>query len=306
MTQEFPADAPLCPPADRNTRTPRIKMPLGACDTHAHVCGPLDQYPCIPNRLYTPPPETFPMYRAMLDTLGVERAVLTQPSVYGTDNRCLLDALAQGGESVRGVAVVDASITDTELRAMDDAGIRGIRINIVDRRDNRNVLNMDELMPIARRIAELDWHIEFLLHSDAVPDLAGSIAKLPVPVVLGHLGYVHAERGGANNPGFHALLKLIEAGQTWVKLTAPYRISAEDMPFRDTNAMAHALVRTAPERLIWGTDWPHVKIDKAMPNDGEIADILLDWVPDVAIRHMILVENPIALYGFDDELNDRP
>ncbi len=131
MTQDIPADAPLCAPADRNTRKPRIQMPPGACDTHAHICGPLAQYPCVPNRLYTPPPETWAMYRAMLDTIGVERAVLTQPSVYGTDNRCLLDAIAEGGENVRGVAVVDGAIADAELRAMDDAGIRGIRINIV-------------------------------------------------------------------------------------------------------------------------------------------------------------------------------
>ncbi|HEX3575599.1 MAG TPA: amidohydrolase family protein, partial [Rhodopila sp.] len=287
MTPDVPASAPWCMAAEPDTRRPRIVMPPGACDTHAHVCGPFSTYEYAAERLYTPPDATWPMYRRMLDTLGVERAVLTQPSVYGTDNTALVDALAVGGKAVRGVAVVEPSIDDAALRALDAAGVRGVRINIVDRRENRNVLVLDELMPLARRIAPLGWHIEFLLQADAVPDLAETCAKLPVPVVLGHLGYVHADKGGAANPGFQALLRWLGAGQCWVKLTGPYRISAEEVPYGDVTPMAQALVAAAPERLLWGTDWPHVMMKKRMPNDADIADLLLDWVP-TAHRQAIL------------------
>lgn len=298
MMQDVPANAPLCAPADANTRKPRIVMPPHACDTHAHVCGPFAKYAYAAERLYTPPDDTWPMYRRMLDTIGVDRAVLTQPSVYGADNTALVDALATGGSSVRGVAVVEPGIDDTALHALDKAGVRGVRINIVDRRENRNVMILDELLPLARRIAPLGWHIEFLLQADAVPDLADVAVRLPVPIVLGHLGYVHADKGGAGNPGFQALLRLLDTGRCWVKLTGPYRISAVELPYSDITPMAHALVAAAPQRLLWGTDWPHVMMKKRMPNDADIADLLLDWVPDQAVRRAILVDNPQQLYGF--------
>jgi predicted TIM-barrel fold metal-dependent hydrolase len=298
MTEDVPATAPWCMAADPDTRRPRIVMPPGACDTHAHICGPFRDYRYAAERIYTPPDATWPMYRRMLDTLGVERAVLTQPSVYGTDNSAMVDVLKAGGESLRGVAVVEPSIDDAALRSLHEAGVRGVRINIVDRRENRNVMVLEEIMPLARRIAPLGWHIEFLLQADAVPDLAAACLQLPVPIVLGHLGYVHADKGGAANAGFQALLRLLDSGRCWVKLTGPYRISAEELPYRDVVPMAHALAAAAPERLLWGTDWPHVMMKKRMPNDADIADLLLDWVPGVAAREAILVENPRRLYGF--------
>ena len=298
MTPEVPATAPWCMAADPDTRRPRIAMPPGACDTHAHICGPFAVYPYAPERIYTPPDATWPTYRHMLNTLGVSRAVLTQPSVYGTDNTVLIDALAAGGDSVRGVAVVEPDVTDAELRALDRAGVRGVRINIVDRRANRNILVLDEILPLAKRIAPMGWHIEFLLQADAVPDLAAACAQLPVPVVLGHLGYVHTDKGGASNPGFQSLLRWLDQGRCWVKLTGPYRISAEELPYRDVTPMAHALVAAAPQRLLWGTDWPHVMMKKRMPNDADIADLLLDWVPDATHRKAILADNPCQLYGF--------
>jgi 2-pyrone-4,6-dicarboxylate lactonase len=298
MTEDVPATAPWCMAADPDTRRPAVVFPPGSCDTHAHICGPFRVHPYAAERIYTPPDATWPMYRRMLDTLGVERAVLTQPSVYGTDNTVLVEALAAGGQAVRGVAVVDPSVDDATLRALDAAGVRGVRINIVDRRENRNVLVLEEILPLARRIAPMGWHIEFLLQADAVPDLAEACGALPVPVVLGHLGYVHADKGGAGNAGFQALLRWLDAGQCWVKLTGPYRISAEELPYRDVVPLAHALVAKAPERLLWGTDWPHVMMKKRMPNDADIADLLLGWVPDEATRKAILVDNPETLYGF--------
>jgi predicted TIM-barrel fold metal-dependent hydrolase len=298
MTNAVPDNAPWCMPADPQPRRPRIVLPPDSCDCHAHICGPMSTYPYAAERLYTPPDAMLPSYRKMLDTLGVRRAVLVQPSVYGTDNTALVDALAAGGTSLRGVAVVDPSIDDPALRSLHEAGVRGVRINIVDRRASRNIIDLDEILPLARRIAPFGWHLEFLLQADAVTDLAEACAKLPCDVVLGHLGYVHVDKGGTSNPGFQSLLRLLGTGRCWVKLSGPYRISADDLPYADVAPMAHALVAAAPERLVWGSDWPHVMMKKRMPNDGDICDLLLDWVPDAAIRQVILADNPQYLYGF--------
>jgi predicted TIM-barrel fold metal-dependent hydrolase len=274
-------------------------MPPLACDAHAHICGPFARYAYAEERIYTPPDALLPDYRRMLGTLGIERAVLVQPSVYGTDNTVMLEALAEAGPSMRGVAVVEPGISDAALRELDRAGVRGVRFNAVDRRDARNVVPMEQIVPLARRIEALGWHIELLLQVDAVPDLGGMLAAIPVPVVLGHLGYVHVNKGGAAAPGFQALLRAMDGGRCWVKLTGPYRISAQAVPYDDLLPMASALVAAAPERLVWGTDWPHVKVDVGMPNDGDMADLLLRWAPDEAVRRRILVDNPAALYGFD-------
>jgi predicted TIM-barrel fold metal-dependent hydrolase len=298
MTPIVPETAPWCLPAVADTHRPRVVLPAKSCDCHAHICGPFERYAYAPERIYTPPDATLADYRRMLTALGVQRAVLVQPSVYGTDNTAMLDAIAEGGSWLRGVAVVEPDIDSALLKKLDAAGVRGMRVNIVDRRARRNEIVLDELLPLARKIADFGWHLEMLLQADAVPGLAETCAQLPVDVVLGHLGYVHTDKGGADNSGFQALLRLLGAGRTWVKLTGPYRISAEELPYADLIPMAHALVQAAPERLIWGTDWPHVMMKKTMPNDADICDLLADWVPDEAIRHRILVDNPAALYGF--------
>lgn len=298
-TIEVPAGAPWCAGADPATRPPGFVMPKLACDSHAHVCGPMTTHPYAKERIYTPPDALLPDYRCMLHTLGIQRAVLVQPSVYGNDNTVMLQALAEAGPAMRGVAVVDPSISDAALREMHAAGVRGLRFNAVDRRDARNVVPIEQIMPLACRVEPLGWHIELLLQVDAVSDLSAVLDAIPVPVVLGHLGYVHARKGGAAAPGFQALLRAMAGGRCWVKLTGAYRISAQPVPYDDLMPMATALLATAPERLVWGTDWPHVKVDVAVPNDGDMADVLARWVPDERVRHRILVENPAALYGFD-------
>jgi 2-pyrone-4,6-dicarboxylate lactonase len=298
-TIEVPAGAPWCAGADPATRPPGFVMPPLACDSHAHICGPMALYLYAEERIYTPPDALLPDYRRMLDVLGVQRAVLVQPSVYGTDNTVMLQALVAAGPTMRGVAVVDPGISDAALRDMHAAGVRGLRFNAVDRRGARNVVPMDQIVPLARRIEPLGWHIELLLQVDAVPDLGAVLDAISVPVVLGHLGYVHVRKGGATAPGFQALLRAMAGGRCWVKLTGAYRISAQPVPYDDLTPMAAALLAAAPERLVWGTDWPHVKVDVAVSNDGDLADLLAGWVPDERVRHRILVENPAALYGFD-------
>lgn len=292
------AAAPLCAGPDFNPRPPTFKMPALACDTHAHVMGPSSRYDYSPARVYTPPDCLPQQYRHLLDTLGVERAVLIQPSVYGTDNAAMLDAMKADPKRLRGVAVVDPSISDRELKALDAAGIRGLRVNIVDVKDRKpGTLPLDVLRPLAARIKPMGWHIEFLMHANEFPDLDKTFADFPVPVVLGHLGYMKG-CPGTDNPGFQALLRLMQAGKAWVKLTGPYRISNHDLPHADTIPYAHALIKANPAQVIWGTDWPHVMHKGRIPNDGELTNLLLDWVPDEQQREQVLVANPARLYGF--------
>jgi predicted TIM-barrel fold metal-dependent hydrolase len=291
-----------CPPPDRNPRPPRTRLPAGACDTHAHICGPAASFPYAEERIYTPPDSTLDDYLHLLATLGIDRAVLVQPSVYGVDNRALLYALKRGGQGLRGVAVVNPDISVEEVHALDAAGIRGVRFNLVDHKGERNVVPVDVIAALARTIAPLGWHIEFLVNLDEAPRFAEQIAGLPVDVVVGHLGYPKSSAGPwSAAPSLDAFLRLFATGRCWVKLTGPYRISAApDLPYADVTALANRLAGVNPERLIWGTDWPHVMCKKPMPNDGDLTDLIADWLPDAALRERVLVVNPALLYRFAD------
>ena len=298
-TQPAAVDAPECAGPDRTPRKPRLKLPPLACDTHAHIMGPKARYAYSPARIYTPPDCLLPDYQKMLATLGVERAVLVQPSVYGTDNTVMLEAMKSAGGGFRGVAVVADNVSDAELKKLDAAGVRGVRLNIVDVKDRKpGTLPMESLKKLAQRIAPLGWHMEFLMHADEFPDLDRAFAGFPVEIVLGHLGYMKTDKG-LGNPGFQALLRLMKAGRAWVKLTGPSRITTTGgLPYADVVPYARALLDANPERVIWGTDWPHVIIKTPMPNDGDLADLLSDWIPDAKLREQVLVRNPARLYRF--------
>lgn len=289
--------APPCAPPDFTPRRPRLRLPALACDCHAHILGPAARFAYSPERIYTPPDCLLPDYRAMLAAIGAGRAVLVQPSVYGTDNTVLLGALREGGADFRGVAVVGDAPDESQLEALHAAGVRGVRVNVVDVREGKGSLPAARLRELAARIAPLGWHLELLAHVDAYPDLDRDLGDLPVDLVFGHLGYLRTDRGLAD-PGFRALLRLASRGRAWVKLTGPYRISSQPMPHGDVTAFAHALLAHAPDRIVWGSDWPHVMVKGAMPNDGDLADLLAQWVPDEALRRRVLVENPARLYGF--------
>jgi predicted TIM-barrel fold metal-dependent hydrolase len=298
-TQPAGADAPECAGPDRNPRKPRLRLPPLACDTHAHIMGPKARYAYSPARIYTPPDCLLPDYLKMLATLGIERAVLVQPSVYGTDNTVMLEAIQAAGDHFRGVAVVAEDTSDAELKRLDAAGVRGVRVNIVDVKDRKaGTLPMDALKALARRVAPLGWHMEFLMHADEFPDLDRTFAGFPVDIVLGHLGYMKTDKG-IGNAGFRALLRLMKAGRAWVKLTGPSRITTSGgLPYSDVVPYARALIETNPGRVLWGTDWPHVIIRTPMPNDGDLADLLSDWIPDASAREQVLARNPARLYGF--------
>lgn len=298
MSEAASDHAPLCAPPDRAPRPPRTAFPPLACDTHAHIFEA--RFPYAKERIYTPPDSNLSDYRTLLKTLGCERAVLVQPSVYGSDNAAMLAALKVAGPGFRAVAVTDPDIATSEIDALHRAGVRGLRFNVVDRRDNKNQIPANMLRDVATRIAPFGWHIELLVNLDEAGDFAPLLGGLGVPVVLGHLGYPKA--GAATWPqtrAFADLLRLIDGGQCWIKLTGPYRITAAaDLPYADVDEPARKLVAAAPERMLWGTDWPHVMKKKPMANDGNMADLLARWVPDTALRRRILVDNPAVLYGF--------
>jgi len=300
MTQAVSGQGiPVCVPPDPRPDKPKFEFPPLACDCHAHICGPSSVYTYIPQRIYSPPDALLPEYHHLLDKLGCSRAVLVQPSFYGADNSAMLAAMKAAGPAFRGVAVIGDDTTAREIEAMHGAGIRGARLNIVDVREGKGMLPVERIETLADRIRPFGWHIEFLMHVDEFPDIDVVLGRLPVDVVFGHLGYVKTERG-ITAPGFQSLLRLLREGRAWVKFTGPYRISSQTLPHADTHEFAHALLDAAPRRIVWGTDWPHVatKWTIPMPNDGALADLLLDWIPDAALRARVLSENPETLYGF--------
>ncbi len=285
-----------CPPPDPQPRAPRFKLPPGAWDTHGHIFGPESKYTYSPKRGYTPPDALLDAYETLHRTLGVERGVLTQPSVYGVDNTAMLDAMARSGGRLMGVASVDKEVSEAELARLHDAGVRGLRINLADKGGNP-FDSFADVQAMGERIQDMGWHMEFLIHVHEYPELRKTFSSLPVHSVFGHMGYVPAGEGLAPLQEF---MDLLREGRTWVKLTGAYRITGlKQTPYSDVDPVASALIETAPERVIWGTDWPHPVCKIPMPNDGDLLDQLFDWAPDENIREKILVENPLKLLGLD-------
>ncbi len=292
--------APYCAEPDRQLRSPAEPMGALSCDTHAHICGPGAEFPYAEERIYTPPDALPDDYRDLLRVLGVERSVLVQPSVYGTDNVVMLRAMAdlsRSGIECRGVAVVDETATEEELDSLHRAGVRGIRFNLVDVADPEKGTPLDPVRSLCERIAPRGWHAELLIHVDDYPDLDQALADFPTDVVIGHIGYVRLG-GDETCGGFRAMLRLASSERCWIKMTGPYRISAGNQPYTQAGRYAQAVVDAVPDRLLWGTDWPHVMVKKEMPNDAALCELFHAWVPDHGMRRKILVDNPSELYGF--------
>ena len=292
--------APLCQAPDYEIRSPQIEFPAGAVDCHAHVCGPASEFPYAQERIYTPPDATLESYRSLLQMLRVDRAVLVQPSVYGTDNRAMLAAMKSYPEQFRGVAVISndpQAVSDDQLANLHAAGVRGLRCNIVDIADKSAELPIEQLRNLAKRIQPFGWHLELLMHVNEYPDLAKTFEDFPVDLVFGHFGYAHAKYGVADK-GFQGLLDLMKHQRAWVKMTGPYRLCDGDLPYLDMRPFNDAVIEANPSRLIWGSDWPHVMVKKQMPHDADLCDLLGEWVQDTSLRNSILVDNPCILYDF--------
>lgn len=289
------AKIPVCETFDPAPRPAKFTPPPGACDCHAHVFGPLDQYPVVAERAYTPAPASLDEYKNMLTTLGLARGVIVQPSVYGTDNRATLDAAAEGGENFRAVVVVDDDASAANVQRMGDQGARGARVNVLFSSDAQ----LENLKALAATLADVGWHMQMLIDVSKFADLYEFVKSLPVPVVFDHVG--HMPTGlGLENLGFLHMVRLLDEGRCWIKLSGAYRFTAQtETPYTDVAPYARKLVATNPERLVWATDWPHPHIPVPMPNDGALLDMLADWAPDESVRKRILVDNPAELYGFE-------
>ncbi len=284
-----------CQPPDPNPHPPAFRVPPHACDTHAHVIADPALYPYVAERSYTPALAGLGSYLALLSALRLDRGVVIQPSIYGTDNRLLLDVLAAHPSRLRGVAVVDPdAVSDDELQRLDAAGVRGARLNLLYPGAGYAI---DRLETLAARIAPLGWHLQLLIKGSAIPALAARLRRLPVACVFDHLAHLPVDFGPGDE-AVPALLALLEAGRTYVKLSGANRVSLAGPPYADTRALASLFARVAPERCLWGSDWPHVAMSEPMLNTGDLFNLLPLWVPDEAARHRILVDNPSRLYQF--------
>lgn len=287
---------PVCKAPDPDTKKPVYKAPPGACDAHCHIFGPGDKYPYAPDRTYTPPDAPLERFKALQKTLGLERAVLVNASCHGTDNTVILDAIAQSNGQYRGVANVDDSFTEQDYARLHEGGCRGVRFNFV--RHLGGVPDMDVFHRVIERVKGFGWHV--VLHFDAadVVELKDLLYSLPIPFVIDHMGRVPT-RDGLDQQPFRLLRELAEHEGCWIKICGAERISAQGPPFTDAVPFARALIDIAPDRILWGTDWPHPNIKKHMPNDGDLVDLIPLFAPEQDLQQKILIENPNRLYGFD-------
>lgn len=290
--------------------TPRFAVPDGACDCHTHLFGPIERYPLIRNRVYTPADALPADSEAMLAKLGCTRVVLVQASAYGTDNRCMVDGLWAFGGRARGVAAISPDIGDDDLQTLHSAGVRGVRLNIASGHDRSSEVIAEEMKSLANRISPLGWHIQLFVRPHVLRDLVAIVDKLAVDVVIDHMGLVPAE-GYRSHPGFAALLTMLAGGRVWIKASGAYRVGSPEAPWDIVTPLARSLIESRPDRIVWGSDWPHTPphgndavdheaVTPFRPLDtGHLLDLLSDWAPDQETRRQILVENPARLYDFD-------
>jgi 2-pyrone-4,6-dicarboxylate lactonase len=290
LTRPCPCPAPLPP------RAPRRKAPPGACDSHIHVFGPFGRFPLNDNRSYTPPECPVDQYQQVMAALGLDRVVIVQGSAHGFRLEAAIDAISRLGKRARGIAVTPVDVTDEALDRLHEAGFRGLRVvtNV------KGGIGPEQAGNLARRIARLGWHLQFLLNGpDEMEEIAPLLVSLPVPYVIDSMARFRPE-DGPDHPGFRSLLRLLETGNCWVKLNGIERRSHLGPPYADMTPIADALIAVRPDRLVWGTDWPHpMAWDHAMPDDADLLDWTQQWDTDDAIRNAILVDNPVRLYGFE-------
>jgi predicted TIM-barrel fold metal-dependent hydrolase len=278
-------------PWSSGTESPKLKAPANACDCHMHIYDA--KYPADPKATLKPADALVADYKLLQKRIGTSRNVVVTPSTYGTDNRVTLDAIAQIGPTARGVAVVDATVTDAELKRLNGLGIRGIRFNLVQ----AGATTAEMIEPLSRRVNDLGWHIQIHMKGEQIAGIEDLLLRVPSPIVFDHLGRL-AQPNALDNPGFKTISKLIDKGRTWVKLSVAYQDTKVGPPtYSDTVAVARAYIKAAPERMVWASDWPH-PTEKDKPDDAVLFGLLAEWAPDEAMRTRILVHNPATLYGF--------
>lgn len=280
-----------CLPFDPSLAPPRERLPAGTCDSHFHVFEDVARYPLAEGRSYTPAAAPMAAYRRMMDAVGIERAVLVQPSVYGSDHTLFIDMLRAHAGWLRGVAVVRADTPEPAIERWHGAGARGTRVNALYAAG----APVAEIEAIVQRIRPYGWHLQVCIDVDAQPALLGRIVEMGAPVVVDHIGHLPATRAAASR-GFASLVSLLAEGRVWVKLSGPYRLTPQRTGFADVRPLVDRLVQAHPGRLVWGSDWPHPSIAPPMVNDTHLADLAGQWLGDAALREQVLVRNPTTLY----------
>ena len=290
MTDLPPLEAPTWHP---DPSTPAYRPPPGAVDAHCHVFGPGDQFAYAPERKYTPSDAGKEMLFALRRHLGFARNVVVQASCHGRDNAAMVDALRADPENCRGIAVVDPAISDAELADMDAAGVRGVRFNFVRRLVNPDPTDVSAR--VAARVAELGWHVVVYFEAADLPELAPFLKTLPCDVVIDHMGRPDIA-AGVDSAGFAEFYRLMEDPKFWTKVTGPERLTVAGPPYDDVAPFQRRLVELFPDRVLWGTDWPHPNMKSHQPDDG----VLVDRIPVIAeseeARRKLLVDNPVRLY----------
>jgi predicted TIM-barrel fold metal-dependent hydrolase len=293
-----------CMPPDPNTRKPKMTPPPGACDTHFHIFGPPEEFPFAPTRQYTPPAAPLEHYLKMTDVIGVSRGVVVQPSVHGLDNSVTLAAIANSGGRFLGIGRIDDKISNGQLQSLIDGGIRGVRFNLLNRPQGN--VNLDVFDRAVERAAEFALSVDLHIDPKNLLEHEKRLRALPCATVIDHIARVNPAEG-LEQPAFQLLLELLKDRKFWVKITGADKLCKTSvhcyfgLPFVDVIPFAHAVIAAAPERVIWGTDWPHSNnfAPGKTPNDGDLMDLLALFAPEESLRRKILVDNPAALYGFD-------
>ena len=282
-------------PHSSGTEAPKLKAPANACDCHIHIYD--ERFPPSgpSTRLVTN--ARVEQYRLLQKRIGTTRTVIVTPSAYATGNDVTLDGIAQLGLSnARGVAVVRPDVTDAELKKMADGGIRGIRFTLFD--PKTAVTRFDMIEPLAKRVNDLGWHVQLHFRGDQIVEQEALLKRIVTPIVFDHLGRIPQPQG-IRHPAFQIICRLLEKGRTWVKLSGVYQDTKVGPPtYSDMTKVAREYLKVAPERMVWGSDWPHPTEREHKPNDALLFDLLLDWAPEEALRRRILVDNPEVLYGF--------
>jgi len=276
--------------------TPSLMAPTRACDAHCHIFGPAARFPFSPARTYTPPDSGFEDFERLQRRLGLERAVFVQASCHGVDNSAMVDAIRRGGGRYAGVAMIDRSFTDADLSDLHRDRVRGIRFNFVAHLGGAP--DLDEFWDLVHRVEPLGWHVVVHLDAHDLGTYAPVLDAMPVPYIIDHMARVPAAEGVDQEPFRQLLDRLATDERCWVKISCAERLTAGRVaPYDDVIPFARAIIDRAPDRVLWGTDWPHPNLP-TMPDEGQLLDLLAEFAPDPATRHRILVDNPAVLYDF--------